>query len=133
MIKHIKKLIIKEDRIKYFKYRVKYYFEFFQLGDFELTFTETKDDDVRGEAWWHDFNTSSNVVTVCYNKKWINKKQTTREEIDKVAFHETIEILLSELQAVARERFIVDRDIVSATHRIIRRLENSVFKLIKNK
>jgi hypothetical protein len=48
-----------------------------------------------------------------------------------IAFHECCEILLAELEDVARERFLLSEDsIVNARHKIINRLENSVFKAL---
>ena len=51
------------------------------------------------------------------------------ENIKMVAFHEVCELLLSDISDLAKSRFINETDIDTEIHRIIRTLENTVFKI----
>jgi hypothetical protein len=114
-------------RENFFKHSVEYYFKKYGLDDYELTIDVTTDDDVRGCCWWSK-NRSDKQITIEYNFNWIREKNTTYNEIEKVAFHETWEALLSELNECALGRFVTETEIQSAVHTIIRKMENIYFK-----
>jgi hypothetical protein len=124
----------KDKKIKYFKNRVNYYFfDIFHLQFFELNIEEQVDPDVRASTFWHNIDEGSNMINICYSIDWIENKNLTYTEIDKVAFHEVCEALLSEVQQLMTYRFISKKDIPNAIHRIIRILENTIFEKIKDK
>jgi len=124
----------KLDKIKYFKSRVSYYFyDFFKLSDYELTITGQDKFDTRGSAYWHSYEEASAMCTICYSNGWISSGEVTKYEIDKIAFHEVCECLLQEINKISRERFISEVVIEHSIHQIIRRIENSVYPLIKDK
>ena len=119
---------------EYFKDRVNYYFfDVFRLFEYELEIDEQEDDDARSSIYWHKMKVGAQMVTICYTRNWLCNLETTKKEIDKVAFHEVCEALLSELGEMAHERYISEREITASTHRIIRRLENIILPLVKNK
>lgn len=123
-----------EDNIKYFKNRVNYYFfDVFHLYEFELNIEPQLKGDVRASCYWHEIYEGAGIITFCYSKDWIQYEDTSLEDIDKTAFHEVLEALLSEVNELMARRFISKKDIPNAIHRIIRRMENVVYPIIKNK
>jgi len=125
--------IPKKKLIEYFEKRVRFYFfEIFKLYDFELTIGSQSKRSARTSAYWHDLDEGSGMIAIFYSENWI-KEKPSREEIDKCAFHEVCESLLSELQELISERYINKKDLPNAVHRVIRRLENSIFDVYKDK
>jgi hypothetical protein len=119
-------------RVKFFKKCVNYYFfEIFHLYEFQLTISSDESTEIRAGCYWSDINDGAGIINIYYSIPWIMSKETTYDEINKVAFHETWEAILSELQELIIERFISKKDIANAVHRVIRRMENIVFPLIK--
>lgn len=123
-----------EKNIKYFKERVNFYFhDFFKLSFLDLTIMSQNKGDAKASSYWHNINKGAMMVTICYSKHFVEDKETTKEEIDKVAFHEVWECILSELQELVDTRTILERDLPNAVHRVIHIMENTVFPLIKDK
>lgn len=73
---------------------------------------------------WVASDTTGMIATMFYDKKWI--KKATDKEIERVAFHETVEVLCSPIQ-VKMEEFYADDYCQELTHRIIQVFENYVF------
>ena len=67
------------------------------------------------------------MVTICYSLEWLNEPTLKDYEIEKCAFHEVWEVILHELHECALSRFVTEREIIAATHQIIRRVENTLF------
>jgi hypothetical protein len=123
----------KTKRINYFKNRVNYYFyDVFKLVDFQLIIKEQENDCSRVSTYWHPIDTGAGQILICYSKHWIESTGLTRKEIDMSAFHETWEAILWEMQDLMRQRFISEKDIPNATHRVIRRMENVIHPLVSN-
>lgn len=115
-------------KIKYFKQCVYKWIKYFELTDFEIYIDETNIDDCRASCHWHHLDEGAQQLTILFSKQWIKNKYTCKEEIETVAFHEVCECLLSEINQLCRERFVQRREVTTAIHRIIRRLENSILK-----
>lgn len=124
-----------EINIEYFKERVNhYFFNVFHLYDFELEIVEEEgDESYRARTYWYPVEDGAGSITIAYAKEWINEKDLKLDEIDKIAFHEVVEALLSELNQLIRSRFVSRKDIPNAIHRVVRRLENTIFNYIKDK
>ena len=129
------KIVSKDElikRIKWFSDSVNYYFfDVFHLYEFELTIDSHASKDIRGCCFWCDIQDGAGMMSICYSTDWIQSEKTTYEEIEKVAFHETWEAILSELQELSLSRFIFEKDIPNAAHRVIRRMENIIFPMVK--
>lgn len=122
----------KINKVKYFKERVNYYFfGVFKLVDFNLSIYEQIEAGVMASTYWHPIESGSGMISICYSKDWIESRELNKESIDIVAFHEVLEALLSEMQELAISRFISKKDIPNAVHRVIRRMENIVYPLVK--
>jgi len=118
--------------VKYFEKKVNhYFFKVFKLYDYELAIDSQKDPDSRASAYWYKKRNGAQIITICWSKEWINDIPT-KKEVDKVAFHECAEALLSELDQLIKDRYIQKVEIQAAIHRVIRRLENSIFEKLKD-
>lgn len=117
----------KEKRVELFKKCVRRYIEIFGLRDYEVFIDEQLNSNVRASCSWHDMNDGAQQLSIFYSKQWIEDEKRNNKEIDKVAFHEVCEGLLSEINNLCYERFIQEREVRTAIHRIIRRLENMYF------
>ena len=121
-----------KSNVKYFTSRVNhYFFDVFKMHDYELTISEQNKGGTRASTYWHDLESGAGMITIAYSKYFIST--TDKKEIDIVSFHEVWEAILSELQELAERRFISKKDISAATHRVIRRMENIIFPMIKDK
>lgn len=119
----------KED-FELFKSDCLHWIEFFGLQDWMVSFLHEKD----GEALaWVNVDYDNSTATISFNKDWIdNKVFYKEEEIRMIAFHEVSELLISELDTLARERYGVTEDrLLKARHKFIHRMENSVFRKLK--
>jgi hypothetical protein len=124
----------KHAKIKYFEDRVNhYFFEVFKMYDFELTIHDQKKFGTRASTYWHPIEDGAGMITICYSNYWIESKNTNKHDIDIVAFHEVWEAILSELQELVKRRYISEKDLPNAVHRVIRRMENIMFPLVKDK
>lgn len=110
----------KKQRIDYFKKRVKYYFyDFFKMVDYDLSIKKQIKNGARSSTYWHSMEDGSGMILICYSVSWM-KSKINKKEIDKVAFHETWEAILWELQELCKSRFISEKDIPNAVHRVIK-------------
>lgn len=123
-----------ERNINYFKERVRYYFfKVFHMYEYELELSEGNDEDIRACMRYHPIECGTGIIEISYSKSWVKGKKLSLNEIDKVAFHEVCEAILCELQQLISARFITEKDIPNAVHRVIRRLENVVYPRFNRK
>jgi len=109
-----------------FKKECNRWIKFWGLTEWSVVFFHEKiNDDCYADCTW---NVEGRVASIRLNK-----------EIDgmvlfdpkKTAFHEVCELLLCELDGLARDRFISKSHISIAFHAVIRRLENCVYEKSK--
>ena len=82
------------------------------------------DTDCRGKV---SYNIEGKIATIFYNEDWI--KTASKEEIRKTAFHELRELCLYELGQMAKESYS-RKKVNTLIHEIIRRDENTIYKLL---
>lgn len=124
--------LTEKQKIKLFKKRVNYFFfDIFKLYDYNLEIIAQKNIDARATTYWHHIEEGSGLITIAYSESWLFYKDTDEKEIDIVAFHEVWEAILWELQSIAASRFIEERSIPNAAHRVIRRMENIIYPLVR--
>lgn len=117
----VSKLEIKK-RIKLFKKWIYFYQKKYNLCCFEITITEQIKDNARASCYW---NLSGYIATISYSLDWINNPILTSEEIKKVAKHECIELLMSDITTHLND-FYSEQYVSRLTHRFIRVLENII-------
>lgn len=107
-----------------FKKECQKWIEFFGLKDWDVWCVH---ENVEGNLGSIVYDLLDKQATINLATDWGMTKPTTLE-IRKTAFHEVCELLLARLGIYGKARFIKEVDFTEATHDIIRRLENSVFK-----
>lgn len=121
-----------KQKIKLFENKVRYFFfDIFKLYDYELSIISQTNISARASTYWHSIEEGAGIITIAYSNNWLFDKDTDKKEISLVAFHEVCEAILWELNSLASSRFVEEREIPNAVHRIIRRMENIVYPLIK--
>lgn len=112
-----------------FKDEAQYWIDKFGLLDWRIDFDFAKLDDDRSAQL--DYMWKGKCCCICLNK-WPLKRYS-EEEIKQSAFHEVCELLLVELRRTALDEEIPYEERAgltdAAAHGVIRRLENSVFKM----
>ena len=102
---------------------LKWYHEF-SLYHIEIYFRH-QDDDNGGLAWCN-FESNGMVATINLQKTWPGSKPN-RAVIQKVAFHECMELFLYHARNISNSRFVTRAEGEEEWHRIIRTLESVVF------
>ena len=121
----------KEEKIKYFKSCVYKYIEFFGLFDWEVHIFYQDKPQARASCYC---NIPGKIASICYSE-WVISKESTKKEINKVAFHEVCELFLSEISNYLEDRSLyTDEKVVNKLiHTIIRFLENKLWNNLKIK
>ena len=109
-----------------FNDRMKYWQRQFNLMDYELapvTHAEIEDEPAQtivSDVIWHHCNRWARVRI---NKEW----KDTKREINRVAFHEMLELRLGKLRDMAGAKYSFD-EVDEQIHIVIRVLENLILK-----
>ena len=108
---------------KEFKAECEKWVGYFGIKDWEITYRSDNDGDCRGSCA-SDY--ASRIAIIALGREFSDIPE--RLEIKKVAFHEVCELLLSPLRLQGEDRFVTKNEMESSRHRIIRVLENTLFK-----
>jgi len=123
-----------QQKIQFFTNEVQYYIEYFGLIDWKLFVNEINEVEKEKEslcATCYVGEIENRNVVISYNKEWI-EEENCLQTISRVAFHEVMELMLSRLNGFAstRDFYVSEAMIIEEIHKIIRTMENKVFKLI---
>lgn len=111
---------------EYFKKRVKYWQKFFGLYDWEISVHLDEEDDDNDLAYT-TFVVDNKRADIFLCADW-DTVEMTDYELDKTAFHETVEILLLEVRYLAGKRTYSYDDMDRAIHSVIRTLTAKIFE-----
>ena len=112
----------KQQKIKLFKESVRKWQEYFGLCDWEIFTDDMDEDDARARASW---NYNGRIATIYYDNEWINRKNMSKKEIDRVAFHECAEIYFYFIHHPIKDQRGKDYA-EECVHKVIRLLENKI-------
>lgn len=93
------------------------------IKNWSLYFEHTKVEGCYAKTAW---STSEMAATVQLATSWDNLRPKTKEELNKLALHEVLHVLLAPLLSEAEYRYTTQDAIYSAEHAIVRSLENIV-------
>lgn len=127
----VRRYTTKED-FKNFKASVEKYIKFFGLIDWNCMFTHDKDSGMANV--YVDLQAHFAHFSLC--RDWSTQVAVpTQDEIDATAFHEVMELLLSDIRGIGLDIQLghsVKRDALEVeAHRIIHRFGETVYKLIR--
>jgi len=115
-----------KEHLKLFKNRCNYYIKEFGLFDWKVYYTH--------ELWNNDSYADCNIhysgrvatINLCTHWEELEIKYINKT-IDELAFHEVSHIVLAELCSIASSKSAKRKDIDSAEHSVIRRMEAVLF------
>lgn len=97
----------------------------FGLLDWVVYFYHKKIDDSYANTMWQ---MSSSVAVITLSTSWDDGRPLSDVELDRLALHEVLHVLLAKLIAEAEARYTTQSAIDIAEHSIIRSLENSLME-----
>lgn len=109
-----------------FKKECEKWIKYFGLTQYQIVFNHKPlEKDVWGDCdVWHESEYAE--LSLCTN--WTGTPLSDMQ-IRRTAFHEVIELLLSEIVLIGEKRWhFTLQDFIKSTHTVIRTLENTVFK-----
>lgn len=109
----------------YFGSRCQHWIAALGLTNWHVAFRHEPDDSVLGAV---HMNRSSRQATIVLAAQWPDRDKVTDRELDRVALHEVLHILLAPLEEQVIERTYTRTSWDSAEHDIVRRLENLLAK-----
>ena len=115
---------------KIFKKEVKKWINYFGLWDWQIHFAHYAENMTNTRAKVI-YNSTGCLATFILNTKWHEHTEDVlnKNNIRKAAFHEVCELLLGRLTHIADDRWgWCEADLTIETHRIIRTLENVLWK-----
>jgi len=120
-------------KAEYFRKEIFRWVKFFGLSDYEIDIDD-ECTDARADCSWYGLkneDAGTQIIRISYNPEWI--KTADMKLISRTAFHEVCELLIAPLTEFARNTDvrISEREISTERHRIIRRLESSVWEKLK--
>ncbi len=113
---------------EYFKKCVQKWVDVFQLNDWQVSYEHISMDDFIGYC---TADICNRMVTISLGLDW--NDEITKKSLEKVAFHEVTELLLSPYSNIAQERAYNRSSHEKVSHQIIRTLEYVVFHGGKNR
>lgn len=116
----------KIDPFKYFKECVNRWVDHFGLYNWDAN-VHIDDDEYDGALAYTLYNVDNKRADIYLVMDW-NGTKMTRHELNKTAFHEVLEVMLSEIRHLAGRRDIRFEEIDSAIHSIIRILTATIFE-----
>lgn len=114
---------LSKDNFEYFKQECLRWLQFLGIYQWDCRFFFEKDEDGLARVIWEEEN---GLAAFYLATKW-GKDKVNAYNLSKTAFHEACELLLWELNDLAR-RGNRDSRVNEAVHRVIRGLENTVFE-----
>ena len=116
----------KKDPFKYFEECVNRWVNYFGLYNWDVNVHE--DTDENDEAMAETLSNVENKRADIYLIMDWNETEMTEYSLNETAFHEVLEVMLSEIRYIAGRRDIRFGEIDSAIHSIIRILTEKIFK-----
>ena len=106
--------------------------QFFGLLEWRIEFAYNEDDDNRAKIHW---DTEGKIALITISTTWLDGENevdpATQDKIRESAFHEVAELLLVDLIETHLKHPLDDDKKTAATHSLIRRLENCVYRRAK--
>ena len=115
---------------KYFKERCEYWINIYNLKNWRIYYLHEQDDGTAKACI--DYDSEAMTVALTLQKSW-GSNIISKDELDKTAFHEVQEILLTKIHSIAQSRSYEPYFLEQARHEIIRIMENAVFPKLREK
>jgi len=93
------------------------------LIDWVVYFKHSEVEDSYARTSW---DSNDRVATIEFSSTWDEMRNLSSEQLDKLALHEILHIVMAPLCSEAEYRYSTQEDIKNAEHSIVRRLENVI-------
>ena len=113
---------------KLFKQECQKWIDYLGLKDWYIVY-EQAGEDIEAKADI-TYNTTDGVARIRLAKEWDDTDHND-QSIRRTAFHEICELLISKMYTYGKDRFCSDLELKTASHEIIRTLENTLFKDVR--
>jgi hypothetical protein len=107
----------------YFCKRGQYWIKFWGLLEWDVDYIFDRDREENENIAYCISNLTGRAATIGLCINWGITKPT-KTQIDRAAFHEVGELLMSPVNILSKERFVTEDMIDDARHAVLRRLEN---------
>lgn len=87
---------------------------YYKVSDIEDSYAQTK------------WDTNDRVATIEFSSTWDDMREISAVEIDKLALHEILHLVMAPLSSEAEYRYSTEGSIHTAEHAIVRTLENVI-------
>ena len=118
------------EQFKLFKRECEKWIKFWGMNEWKVYYDHNANNVQDKERGWCWAASTDKVATLALTKDW-GVDTPTSEDIKYTAFHEVCELLLTDLDTLAKHRYSCEDEINEARHSIIRRLENVIYKRVK--
>jgi len=112
-----------DKQIKFFISEVQRWCKFFSINDWEVMVDDNAEDGTYGQCLG---DTPSRLSVISVRGDW--DVEPSNKRLSRTAFHEVCELMLIDLSTLAEDRFVTRRQLETERHRVIRKLENVVWK-----
>ena len=109
-----------EKHFKIFVDRCKYWVDKFHLDNWEVHYIHSDECGYRAKS---STNLGGYVANIHLSSKWNGYNSISEEDLDMVAKHEVIHVLLARLSSNAKSRYMCVEDLVESEEEIVRKLE----------
>ena len=116
-----------QKQIKYFTSEVTRWAEFWGINDWQVLIDCEGEGDAAYATCFGDIPSRLSVISL--SPEW--DIEPTDERLSRNAFHEVCELLLMEMSTLADQRYTTEEALEGARHKIVRVLENVVWKANK--
>lgn len=114
-----------QEHFNIFKEESKKWIDWFELNDWRVVFKHEKLDGSLAECW---YKSVGRVASLILNTEWADQEPVCEETVRKTAFHEVVELWLADMSNIAASRAFSEDDLMKTTHRLVRLLENKLWK-----
>ena len=112
-----------EKQIKYFITEVQRWCKYWSINDWEVMVDDNADEGTYGQCYG---DRPSRLSIISIRGDW--DVEPSNKRISRTAFHEVCELMFMDLSTLAEHRFVTAEQLETERHRLIRKLENVVWK-----
>ena len=109
-----------------FKAECEKWIEYFGMNDWDFCFVHKAPENLPNCRAACRADYCGKLVSLFLSHKWDDKPEPN--ELEKCAFHEVCEVLLSQMQALATSRWVTEDEVEVARHTVIAILGNTLFE-----
>lgn len=118
-----------KENFNFFIEECKYWIEKFGLKEWEFRFKHEDHKTLKDSCAWYEYNWQGRLASIGLSVSWDNTEPTDYQ-VSKSAFHEICEMLLADLETIARSDICPSQkeELITCKHSVIRRIEWAIWE-----